>query len=267
MAELRWRGASLVKKNGLPGRWRGAAGENGRSLDNQLLKRLPQATIDALAPAFDIAEMARGDSLFEPGDAVTHAHFPLEAAVVSLVLPMRDGRTVEAATIGREGAVGGVISLGLAPAFTRATVQIPGRVARIPVQRLEAAKRTDPGLHALLARYADCLTAQILQSVGCAALHPLEARCARWLLTTHDRLRQAELPLTQEALAEMFGVARTYVTRITTALQDRGAIAHRRGIIRIVERALLEASACECYGLVRRHFERVLPGLYPTTEP
>jgi len=95
----------------------------------------------------------------------------------------------------------------------------------------------------------------------------LEARCARWLLMTHDRLQEPELPLTQEALAEMFGVARTYVTRIAHVFQQRGAISYRRGIIRIERRSVLEQSTCECYGLVRRHFERVLPGLYPTKEP
>jgi CRP-like cAMP-binding protein len=190
----------------------------------------------------------------------------LDSTVVALVLPMLDGRTVEAATIGREGAIGGIASLGLKPAFARATVQIPGFVARISLAQLEAGKRGAPKVHDVLARYADCLTAQVLQSVGCATLHPLEARCARWLLTTHDRLRRPQLPLTQESLAQMFGVARTYMTRIAAALQDRGAIAYRRGIIRIVSRSALEQSSCECYRLVRGHFERVLPGLYPTEE-
>ena len=234
---------------------------------NQLLRLLPRGGMEALLPALELVEVGRGESLFEPGDDVTHAHFPLDATVVAFVLPMRDGRTVEAATIGREGCAGGVVSLGLKPAFARATVQIPGRLGRIPIPRLEAAKRATPKVHDLLARYADCLIAQILQSVGCAALHPLEARCARWLLLTHDRLARSELPLTQETLAETFGAARTYVTRIANRFQARGAISYRRGIIQILNRATLEDSACECYELVRQHFERILPGLYPTAEP
>ena len=192
--------------------------------------------------------------------------FPLDGTVMSLVLPMRDGRAVEAATIGREGAVGGIVSLGNKPAFTRALVQIPGLAARISVTRLETAKRNVPKLHDVLVRYADCLTAQVLQSVGCAMVHPLEARCARWLLMTHDRLQQPEIPLTQEALAEMFGVARTYMTRVASALQRRGAISYRRGVVHIERREILEEAACECYGAVRTHFERVLPGLYPAVE-
>jgi hypothetical protein len=233
---------------------------------NQILKLLSRTAQDLLLPSVEQVELGRGESLFEPGDSVTHAHFPLGPTVITFILPMRDGRAVEAATIGREGAVGGIVSLGLAPAFTRASVQIPGKAARISISRLEAAKRAAPKVHDILARYADCLTAQVLQSVGCTALHPLEARCARWLLMTHDRLQQPDLPLTQEALAEMFGVARTYVTRIASDLQEREAISYRRGVIRIVRRSVLEQTTCECYGLVRRHFDRVLPGLYPAAE-
>lgn len=235
-------------------------------LDNRILARLPQGAFDTIAPHLEIVDLQIGACLFEPGDRVGHAYFPLGGLVVAVVLPMRDGKAVEAATIGREGALGGVVSLGLQPAFARAVVQIGGRAARIPLGRLEDGKRAAPRLHDVLLRYTDCFTAQVLQSVGCATLHPLEARCARWLLTMQDRLQQPELPLTQEALAEMFGVARTYVTRIASALQSRGAISYRRGLIRVERRAVLEEATCECYGAVRRHFDRVLPGLYPSVE-
>jgi CRP-like cAMP-binding protein len=238
-----------------------------RPFDNQILARLPQVAFAAIAPYFEVVELTVGDCLFEPGDEVVHAYFPLGGLVVAVVLPMRDGKAVEAATIGREGVLGGVVTLGLSPAFGRAMVQIAGKAARIPVSRLEEGKRAVPKLHDVMLRYADCFTAQVLQSVGCASLHPLEARCARWLLTMHDRQQRAELPLTQETLAEMFGVARTYVTRIARALQSRGAISYRRGVIRVERRAILEDATCECYGAVRRHFDRVLPGLYPGVEP
>jgi CRP-like cAMP-binding protein len=220
-----------------------------------------------MTPWLEEVELRRGECLFEPGDDVTHAYFPLNGTVASLVLPMRDGRAVEAATIGREGAIGGIISQGNKPAFARAVVQIPGSAVRISVPRLETAKRNAPRLHDMLVRYSDCLLAQVLQSVGCAMVHPLEARCARWLLMAHDRLQQPEIPLTQEALAEMFGVARTYMTRIASALQRRGAISYRRGIVHIERRKVLEHASCECYGAVRGHFDRVVPGLYPEVEP
>ncbi len=246
----------------------GRPGETGGvTPDNQILKLLPADAQAVIWPALERVTLERGQSLFEPGDQVAEAHFPLGSTVISLSLPMQDGRAVEAATIGREGAVGGVVSLGLNPAFARATVQIAGVAARVPITSIEAAKRIAPPTHDLLARYADCLTAQVLQSVACAALHPLEARAARWLLMSHDRLRHDRIPLTQEALAEMLGVGRTYVNRIAGALEERGAIRQRRGVIHIANRAQLEGAACECYGAVRQHFGRVLPGLYPDGEP
>lgn len=234
---------------------------------NQFLTLLPRSALDALAPALERVPLEAGDTLFEPGDEVSHVHFPLDSTVIALVLPMHDGRVAEAGTIGREGAVGGVVSLGLKPAFCRASVQIGGDALRASLRRLEAIKRASPKVHDLFTRYADCLTAQVLQAAACAALHPLEARYARWLLLTHDRLQRPELPLTQEALAEMLGVARTYVTRIASELMAAGAISYSRGIIRIESRPKLQAHACECYATVRQHFDRVAPGLYPRPEP
>lgn len=230
---------------------------------NQLLKAMPPHAVEALADSMEQLSVKRGDSLFEPGDDITSVHFPLGSTILAFALPMRDGAAVEAATIGREGAAGGVVSLGHKPAFTRGIVRVPGLVLRVPVGRIEELKRSIPQVHDLFSRYADCLIAQILQAVGCTAVHPLEARCARWLLMTHDRLGSLDLPLTHEALADMFGVARTYVTRVISRLNDRGAVSSRRGIVRIERRAELEAISCECYRMVRLHYDRVLPGLYP----
>lgn len=238
-----------------------------RRASNQLLRALSRNVFEALAPWIREVEFGYGETLFEAGDDVCEAYFPLDGMVIGLVLPLTDGRTVEVATIGREGAVGGIVSLGYKPAFTRGVVQIGGKAARISVSRIETAKRVSPRLHDILARYADCLAAQVLQSVGCAMVHPLEARCARWLLMMHDRLQHSAIPLTQEAQAEMFGVARTYMTRTAKALQRQGAISYRRGVIQIENRAILEAAACECYETVRQHFDKVLPGLYPGLEP
>lgn len=230
---------------------------------NQLLRLFPRSALESLYPWVREVALKQGATLFEPGDDVPHAYFPLNHAVLSLVLPMQGGAAVEAATVGREGVVGGFASLGLKPAFVRGVVQIPGTAVRIPMSKLEAAKRTAPKLHDVMGRYTDCFLAQVLQSVGCGTLHPLEARAARWLLMTHDRVGHSDLPLTQEMLAEMLGVARTYLTRIATALQKRGAISYRRGVIRIERRELLERLTCECYQDVRQHYERVVPGLYP----
>jgi CRP-like cAMP-binding protein len=230
---------------------------------NQFLRIVPKSVLEKLAPALEIFDVHAGETLYEPGDDVTHAFFPLGPTVIALVLPMNDGQAVEAATIGREGMACGVISLGARPAFARAVVRISGQAARLRIQRLEQAKRAEPRLHNLVTRYADCLIAQVLQSVACASLHALEARTARWLLVTHDRLQTPELPLTQEMLSEMFGVSRTYVTRVAQNLHKLHAISYRRGIIRVESRDALKNASCECYNLVRRHFDRVLPGVYP----
>jgi CRP-like cAMP-binding protein len=115
----------------------------------------------------------------------------------------------------------------------------------------------------LFARYADCLLAQVQQSVVCNAAHPLEARLCRWLLATQDRVGGPDIPLTQDALAEMLGSQRTTVTPVAGTLRRRGLIAYRRGEVRVLDRAGLEAASCECHAAVRRHFDSVLPGLYP----
>ena len=240
----------------------GASGPSGNNLFDLILAAAPE-----LAPTSDLVDLPRGASLFEPGDDVVHAYFPLEGAVVSLVLPMQNGGAVEATTIGREGAVGGIVSLGLKPAYARGVVQIAGRARRVAIPSLEAVKQRNPQVHNILVRYADCLTAQVLQSVGCATAHTLDARCARWLLMAQDRSGSLDIPLTQEALADMFGVARTYVSKIAKSLQGRGAISYRRGVVHIERRDLLQDASCECYAAVRRHFERVLPGAYPKAEP
>ncbi len=241
-------------------------GRRGPTSGNNILDLLLAAAPD-IASALDHMDLDRGASLFEPGDDVAHAFFPLEGAAVSLVLPMHNGGAVEAATIGREGAVGGIVSLGLKPAYTRAMVQIGGRAQRIAIPKLEASKQRNPQVHNILVRYADCLTAQVLQSVGCATVHTLEARCARWLLMAQDRSGSPDIPLTHEALADMFGVARTYVSKIAKLLQKRGAISYRRGVVHVQSRDQLREASCECYAAVRNHFERVLPGAYPHAEP
>lgn len=184
--------------------------------------------------------------------------------MVSLVVSMRDGATAQTVSIGREGAIGGIVSHGLVPAFARAVVQIPGVAMRLDVGQLNAAKRRSEGLANLLTRYADCLVAQLLQAVACNALHTIEQRAARWLLATQDRVGDDEVLLTQEFLAEMLGVQRTYVTRVAKALQAAGVIRYQRGRITILDRARLEQASCECHAAVQAHFDRVLAGVYPS---
>ena len=244
-----------------------ATGPNTGSCGNRLLDALPSAAFALLEPYLERVTLPTGRVLVEPGDDVTHATFPCEGTAIALVTVMADGRAAEAAVIGCEGAAAVIISAGDKPAFARAVVQVPGSALRLEAARLEEAKLTSGPLRDIVSRYADSLLAQVLQSVACNALHPVEARTCRWLLTMQDRAGSAELPLTQEHLAEQLGVRRTTVTRVMAELQAKGIIRHSRGRVLVSSRALLEQRACECYQAVRDHFDRVAPGLYPSTGP
>ena len=226
---------------------------------NRLLATLSDAQRKLLLPFTEIVELEAGMILVESGDDVVYTYFPTSGAVIALILVMEDGSVAEAATIGREGAIGGIVSAGHKPAFARALVQLSGNSLRVETARLEAAKAQSPHLHDLFARYSDALLAQVLQSVVCNALHPLDQRCCRWLLMTRERANSDQLEITQEFIAQMLGVQRTTVTRTLGELAGRGLLHQSRGRITIKNPAKLEASACECYRSVRRHFHKVLP--------
>jgi CRP-like cAMP-binding protein len=230
---------------------------------NRLLATLGPADRALLAQSAEVVELERGERLFGVGDEVTASFFPGSGTLVSFVIDLADGRSVEVATIGSEGAVGGIISSGSAPAFTRAEVQLPGPALRVDLKALEAAKARSSPVRDIFCRYADALLAQIMQSVACNAAHPLEARLCRWLLTTHDRSGSDEFPLTQEYLAEMLGVQRTTVNVVARTLQAAGLISYRRGSVQIQRRDLLEERSCDCYRVVEEHFRAVLPEIKP----
>ncbi len=226
---------------------------------NLLLASLKPQDRSLLERHFEMVALQRGDVLFEPGEDVVATHFPSTGAMVSLVVTLQDDRAIEVATIGHEGAVGGIVSAGHKPAFSRIVVEIGGLALRIDTERLEDAKRRSATLRDIFSRYADVLLAQTLQSVACNALHSIEERCSRWLLTTQDRVATRDVPVTQEFLAELLGVQRTTVSVAAQALQRKGLIQYRRGQITIADRAGLEEAACECYAAVEKHFRTVLP--------
>lgn len=226
---------------------------------NRLLRILRMAEQALVGPHIVLKRLRRNQILFEPGDDVHTTYFPCQGTVGSLLIVSLSGREVEAATIGWEGAIGGVVSAGSKPAYCRAVVQIGGPAYALATARLEEAKQRSPLLHDVFSRYADSLLAQVMQSVACNALHSTEARCARWLLSTQDRVRSTLLPLTQQALAEMLGVRRTTVSSIAVQLQASGLIRYRRGRIEILNRSGLARVACECYSAVAAHSDRLLP--------
>lgn len=227
---------------------------------NLLLSTFSPEVRALIEPFGEVVELKLGETVQQRGHDVTGSLFPFGGTMVSLILDLDGSRTVEAASIGREGAVGGIISCGHAPAFAHARVQIAGPALRVQMPVLEDAKKRSAFLGNLFCRYSDFLLAQVMQSVACNAFHPIQERAARWLLTAQDRAGD-RIALTQETLAGLLGVQRTTVNAVVRSLQDEGLIAVRRGAVSVVDRARLKPRACECYDILARHFADVIgPG-------
>jgi CRP-like cAMP-binding protein len=225
--------------------------------DNLLLATFPTALRHALRDEIEIVELKAGDVVLSRGVDVVSSVFPFGTTMISMIIELADGRSVEVASIGKEGAVGGIVSCGHAPAFARAEAIVGGPAARVPMRVIEQAKASSGHLRNLFCRYSDYLLAQIMQSVVCNSFHPIEQRAARWLLTAQDRAGD-RLELTQEALAGLLGVQRTTINAVARQLADEGMIATRRGTITVQDRAALERLACECHDRVEHFFGDVI---------
>lgn len=225
---------------------------------NRLLATLSAEERAHLEPHVEIVELEAGAPVMTAGQNVTRSLFPFDGLIISLQIEMAGSRSVEVASIGMEGAAGGIVSCGSAPAFAHALVQLGGRAAAVPMAVLEEAKAASPHVKNLFCRYSDALLAQVMQSVACNAFHPIEARAARWLLHALDRAGGDRLALTQEGLAGLLGVQRTTVNAVARVLQEQGLIAYRRGAIQVIDRHGLGRAACGCYRAVEEHFATVL---------
>lgn len=234
---------------------------------NNLLRRLT-ADDYALIERHIVQEIAGPDDLlYNPGDDVDTVHFPCGPALASFLVANEDGRDVETTLVGREGAVGGIVSEGHLPAYTRIAVKFGGPFVRLPVSRLEAAKRQSRSLHNVFARYADCMLAQIFQSTACNAIHSIEQRTAKWILSAMERTDgNGTVPLTHEQLATLLGVGRSYASRVIQTFKAEGVLETRRGAILVRNAEALRMRACLCNEAVKNHFEEVLRGVYPTEE-
>lgn len=201
--------------------------------------------------------MEKGRLLYDPGDPVDYVYFPHDG-VISLLTLMESGAAIESITIGPEGALGLMAAVAPRQSLGRALVQTPLHASRISAERLHEAWLRSPALRRLVDRHGEALLGHAMQSAACNALHSVEARFCRWLLTCHDRVNTDRVALTQEFFADMLGVQRTTVTAVARSLQARGAIRYRRGVVDIVDRAGLEALSCECYGAIRETYARLL---------
>jgi CRP-like cAMP-binding protein len=228
---------------------------------NRLLQALAPQDFALLEPHFEFVNLKRGQVLYETDEVIRYTYFPHEA-VIALVSVMSNGASAEMAVVGREGLVGLVAAAITPTSFGRYVVQIPGTASRISLEQMNKMLSTHPNIRGMVQRFSEAIMSRILQNVACNAIHPVEARFARWLLSTHDRVDRDGLPLSHEALADMLGVQRSTVSATARALQTAGLIEQGRGSIIVKDRVGLERASCECYGRVRQTFERLLPLTY-----
>lgn len=240
-----------------------AASENSPAgPQNRLLAALDAEDLELVASKLVPVTLEKGALLYDPGDMVDAIYFP-EDCVISLMTLMESGAAIESAAIGREGALGLMSAVSPRQSLSRAIVQVPGRARRITAAHLHRAWEQSAQIRDLIDRHNEALFAHAIHSVACNALHSVEARFCRWLLSCDDRIDSSTIALTQEFLADMLGVQRTTVTVVARALQAAGLIRYRRGVVDILDRAGLEAIACECYRAVRRNNQRLLPDPFP----
>ena len=227
-------------------------------------RRLSDSDYALLTPHLTQDEAKPGDLLYNPGDDVEIAHFPCGPGLVSYMVANEDGRDVETVLIGREGAVGGIVSQGYLPAYTRIIVKFGGPFVRLSVGKLEAAKMKSASLRNIFARYADCMLAQIFQATACNAIHSIEQRTAKWIVSAMERTDgDGTVPLTHEQFATLLGVGRSYTSRVIQTFKAEGILETRRGAILVKNADALRSRSCLCNEAVKNHFEEVLRGVYP----
>lgn len=232
--------------------------------DNALLAILREEDRRRLAPHMAIVELAANDILQKAGDDVVDTWFPCGPAMASFCVWVEESASnVEVALVGKEGAIGGIVSNGRLPAFATSQVRAGGRFLRIRAAALENAKLESIALRHWFARYSDCMLAQLFQTAACNASHTISQRTAKWMLAAMARTGAPEFQMTQDQLAEMLGVGRTFVSRVIRQFREQGVIETRRGRLRVSDAEALRGMSCACATAIEAHFEVVLKGVYP----
>jgi CRP-like cAMP-binding protein len=226
---------------------------------NRLLGLLPSGDYQRLRPHLQAVPLAYRQSLYRANEPIGFVYF-IETGVGSLVNTMANGQAAEVGTIGSEGMVGLPLLLGDNQAPTSVYIQVPGAGLRMKAAQFKRELAQSASMRAVMLRYAHAFFNQVAQSAACNHFHSLQQRCCRWLLMTHDRMQSDEFLLTQEFLAMMLGVQRTGVTTAAGALQRAGFIRYKRGTVTMLDRGGLEQRACECYGVSKLAFDRLLDG-------
>ena len=218
---------------------------------NEILRGLPRDEFETVFPKLELIRMQPRQVLHEVGDTLRSAYF-CNTGLISILSVLSDGKTVEVGLVGREGCVGLPLIAGFRTASNRAVVQIEGTALRVDGNAFTVLLRECPLFERKLQQFSQIMAMQATQIAACNRLHEVEARLARWLLMSADRVGSASLGLTQEVLGQMLGTRRSSVTVAAGILQKAGLISYRRGDVRIVQRTKLERAACECYGLMLR---------------
>ena len=224
---------------------------------NRLLASLPSDVYSALTPHLKIVELKFGDVVAEAGSAIRQVYFPY-AGVISLVVELDVGTMIETAMVGRDGVLNAAPALDGKVSLNRGIVQMAGSAGTIEVNRLRRLANEFEPFRALLIRHEQVLFAQSQQSAACNASHSVEARMCRWLLHMRDLAASDDLMLTQEFLAQMLSVRRPSVSIVASPLQKAGLIKYSRGNIKVLDVKGLQKRACECYGTVKGHYQRLL---------
>jgi CRP-like cAMP-binding protein len=227
--------------------------------DNQLIAALPPADLERWRPHLEPVELLLGAVLYESGGTQSHVVFPT-TAIVSLLYVMDSGASAEIAVVGREGVVGIALFMGGGTTPSRAVVQSAGRGYRLAAGVIQEEFKRMPVLHLLL-RYTQALITQMAQTAVCNRHHTLDQQLCRWLLLSLDRLDGSRLVMTQELIANMLGVRREGVTEAALKLQRDGLISYSRGRIAVLDRPGLEQRTCECYAVVKKEYDRLLPDI------
>jgi CRP-like cAMP-binding protein len=225
---------------------------------NRLLKALLAAARERLYPRLEFVPMPLGKVLYESGDMLRHVYFPTDS-IVSLLYVMEDGSSAEIAVVGNEGLIGVALFMGGESTPSRAIVQSAGHAYRLAAQQLKDEFHRNGEMQILLLRYTQSLITQMAQTAVCNRHHSVDQQLCRWLLLSLDRLSSNELTMTQELIANMLGVRREGVTDAAGKLQKLGVIQYHRGRITVQDRPKLEEMCSECYAVVKKETDRLLP--------
>lgn len=223
---------------------------------NRILAALPAADLERLAPRLESRALAPGEVLQETGERLEYMYFPIAGMLSSLAV-LEDGESLEVLTAGREGCSGIEGFFGSDESRFRVVVQLEGRGYRMRTEAVRAQIVRTDALRAQFGRYADLTLTLLAQSAVCNRLHPVDRRCARWLVAAHDRASGDSFPITHEGLSEILGVRRASVSVAAASLQDLALIHYRHGRVTVTDRPGLEACACECYRVMRAQYARM----------